>query len=143
MEAEAALRDADSPADLATNRNMRAMMAYRRGEYALAEQLLRENLQIVAVLRDRWTMAYTMTWLAGCAAIQDQHERGARLFGAAEALREVIGMQIHFSPNRALYEQQVDMVRAHLNPTTMATAWAEGRAMPWEHAITYALEDAH
>jgi predicted ATPase len=143
MEAEAALRDADSPADLATNRNMRAMMAYRRGEYALAEQLLRENLKIVALLRDRWTMAYTLTWLAGCATIQGHHERGARLFGAAEALREATGVQIHFSPNRALYEQQVAVVRAQLDATTMATAWAEGRAMTWEHAITYALEDTH
>ena len=138
-EAEAALRDADSPADLATNRNMQAMIAYRRGEHARAEALLHENLAIVTALRDTWTMAYSLTWLAATAAIQGQPVRAARLFGAAEALREAMGTAIHFSSNRALYEQMVATARAALPSATFDALWAAGRAMTLEHAVAYAL----
>ncbi len=139
-EAAAALRDADSPADLATNRNMLAMIAYRRGEYRLAEELLHENLEMVAVLRDLWTVAYSLTWLAGTAAVQGQPVRAVRLFGAAEALREVMGIRIHFSANRELYEQQVATARAALPESAFHALWAEGRAMSVEAAVAYALE---
>jgi tetratricopeptide (TPR) repeat protein len=140
-EAETALRDADSPADLAANRNMLAMIAYRRGEYALIETLLRESLAILGVLRDTWTMAYTLTWLAGVAAMRRQGERAAKLFGAAEVLREAAGSMIQFSPNRVLYEQQVATVRAQLGEAPLAACWAEGRAMTLDQAIAYALEE--
>ena len=140
-EAETALRDADSPADLDINRDMLAMIAYRRGDYRLAEGLLHESLELAVVLRDMWTMAYSLTWLAGTAAAQDQPLRAARLFGAAEALREAMGMTIHFSADRALYEQQVATVQAQLGEATLAASWAEGRAMTLEQAVAYALED--
>ena len=95
------------------------------------------------VLHDRWTMAHTLTWLASCAAGQGHVLRGVRLFGAAEAVREATGVQIPFAADRALYEQHVAAARAQLDPATFAAAWANGRAMPWEQAITAALEEGN
>jgi tetratricopeptide (TPR) repeat protein len=138
-DAEAALRDAGLPADLATSHDLRAMIAYRRGEYALAEDLLHESLELAAVFHDRRTVAYSLTWLAGTAAVQGQPERAARLWGAAEAQREAIGMVNHFSANRVLYEEQVATARTSLPGATFDALWEEGRAMTLEQAIAYAL----
>jgi tetratricopeptide (TPR) repeat protein len=138
-DAEAALRDAGLPAGLATGHDMRAMIAYRRGDYALAEDLLLEALELAAVFHDRWTVAYGLTWLAGTAAVQGQPERAARLWGAAEALREATGMMIDFSANRTLYEEQVAVARTNLPAPTLDALWAEGRALTLEEAIAYAL----
>ncbi len=66
-------------------------------------------------------------------------QRAARLFGAAEALREAIATPL--SPvDRSAQEQAVANVRAHLDVATFAAAWAEGRAMTLEQATSYALD---
>jgi tetratricopeptide (TPR) repeat protein len=77
--------------------------------------------------------------LAGVAAAQEQPERAARLFGAAEALREVIGEPLA-PAYRAAHERDVAAVRALLGDATFEAAWAEGRSMTLEQAIAYALE---
>ena len=41
---------------------------------------------------------------------------------------------------RADYERRVAAVRARLGEAAFATVWAEGRAMPVEQAIAFALE---
>ncbi len=139
-QAEAALREAESPWDLATNRNMSATLAYRRGEYATAEALLREGSELLAPLRDTWPIAYTLAWLAGVAATGGRALRAARLFGAAQPLREATGATIQFEPDRILHEQQFAAARAQLDPATFAAAWEEGRAMGLEQAVAYPLE---
>jgi len=48
---------------------------------------------------------------------------------------------IRLSPlRRAEYDRTVEGIRAHLDQATFAQAWAQGRAMPLEQAIAYALE---
>jgi len=51
-----------------------------------------------------------------------------------------MGVMIDFFANRVLYEQQVATTRAGLPPPTFDALWAEGRAMPLEQAIAYALD---
>ncbi len=114
-EAEVALREAASPWDLAINRNMASTVAYERGEYETTEALLRESFELLAPLRDRWTIAYNLTLLAGVAATRGQALRAARLFGAAQSLRETTGATIQFEPNRLLHEQQVATARSQLD----------------------------
>ena len=74
--------------------------------------------------------------LAGEAA---QPQRAARLFGAAAALRERIGIPIP-AVERADYDAAVAQARAQLDPAAFDAAWAEGLAMNWEQATAYALE---
>jgi DNA-binding CsgD family transcriptional regulator len=84
------------------------------------------------------------TCLEGLAAIAGTRraaDRAARLFGAAEAIREALGAPL-FSPNRPWLDRDVTAVRAQLDPAVFAAAWAEGRAMPFDEAIAYALSEA-
>ena len=65
----------------------------------------------------------------------------ARLFGAAQALRERSGQSL--GPDMILrHDPALAAVRQRLTPETFATAWNEGRAMSLEQAIAYALEQA-
>src|SRR5262249_38941927 len=65
--------------------------------------------------------------------------RGARLFGAAEALREVIGIPLH-AGEQGSHDHDLHWLREVLGDEALAAGWAEGRAMPLEEAVAYALE---
>jgi hypothetical protein len=85
--------------------------------------------------------------LARVAAAREQKERAARLFGAAEALREAAGAPFPSGARagtqpaeRAAVEQHVATVRTALGSEAFAAAWAAGRAMTLDEAVAYALE---
>jgi tetratricopeptide (TPR) repeat protein len=64
---------------------------------------------------------------------------GARLFGAAEALREGTGRVI-LSYDRAEHERCVRLAREALGEAAFEAAWAEGRALSLDQACALALE---
>ena len=66
--------------------------------------------------------------------------RSARLSGAAEALREVIGSELEIM-ERFNYDRIVPTVRTQLGENAFAAAWAAGRALSLEQAIAEALGD--
>jgi DNA-binding CsgD family transcriptional regulator len=68
--------------------------------------------------------------------------RAARLFGAADALREAIGARL-FPQERPAYDRAVDSARAGLGEEAFAAAWAEGRVFSLEEAVNLAPSDAH
>jgi hypothetical protein len=71
-------------------------------------------------------------------AAREDAERAARLWGAAEALRERLGAPL--PPNeRAEYEREVAAVRQALGAEGFAVAWAAGRSLTEEQAGAYAL----
>jgi non-specific serine/threonine protein kinase len=76
--------------------------------------------------------------LAGVAAAQARPARAARLLGAAEALREAIGAPTP-PAGRAAHEREVAALRAALDGEAYAAAWADGRALPLERAVDYAM----
>ena len=86
-------------------------------------------------------MAWSLEYLARVAGGLGQPERAARLFGAAEALREAIGAPLPPS-GRDDHEREVAAARAHLDEHAFVQALAEGQAMSLEQAIAYALEGA-
>ena len=65
----------------------------------------------------------------------------ARLFGAAEALREAIQAPMS-STDCGDHEIQVAELRAAMGEETLTATWGEGRAMPVERAIELALREA-
>src|SRR5205085_9681097 len=72
--------------------------------------------------------------LADIVARQGERVWAARLWGAAEALRETIGTPLP-PVERDTYERSVAAVRTQLGEKAFATAWAEGRAMTPEQAF--------
>ena len=85
-------------------------------------------------------MAGCLAGLAQVAGAAGDAEGAARLFGAAEALRQAIGAPIH-PPESALYESCIEAVRCRLGRQAFEAAWAEGRALSLEQAVAFALEE--
>ncbi len=80
-----------------------------------------------------------MTGLAKVAGLQGFAQRAARLWGAAEGLREVMGTPLS-SPELAEYERDVAATSTQIDEALWQAAWQEGRTMSLEQAIDYALE---
>jgi len=139
-EGEVVARERADVFTLAVNLNTQATITQLRGDDARTADLLRESVGLLATLRDTWSLLYGVFGLAGVAARQGNPGRAARLFGAAEALREKTGAVPAFPATQALYERDLASVRAQLDTETFEAAWVEGRAMSTEQAVEYALE---
>jgi len=108
-----------------------------QGDYERAIQACQEALTVSQDLGHKNGLAFSLEAMAGIAGAQGQAERAAKLFGAAEALREVIGAPL--PPGfRALYERVMVTARAHLGEAAFAETWAQGRAMTLEQALAEA-----
>ncbi len=109
--------------------------AYARASAHFTESLTRFQEQLYSD-----GIAFTLEGLAALAAAQGHAVHAARLFGAAEAHRELITSPMA-TCDRILYDRNVAIARTQLDETGFAAAWAEGRAMTLEQAIAYALEE--
>jgi predicted ATPase/DNA-binding SARP family transcriptional activator/DNA-binding CsgD family transcriptional regulator len=120
--------------------NQLGVAAYRRGDHERAEALLRESLRVHHNLGDRWRISSVLEGLAEVACTRGHLERTARLFGAAETLRETIAAPIP-PCERADHDRNVSVARAGLGEEVFARARARGRAMTLDVALQYALSD--
>jgi hypothetical protein len=74
------------------------------------------------------------------AILEEEPQRAAKLFGAAEAIREATG-------HKPTDEEQVEeakfmsRLRSMLSEAEFSALWAEGRALTMEQAIAFALAD--
>ncbi len=114
------------------------ILAYYQGDFGGARSLLEESLAIKQDLGDKLGIAECLAVLAEVASSRGQMEQAARLFGAAEALREILGAPRPRS-QRAGVERHVTGVRAALGQEAFAAAWAAGRAMTLSEAVADAL----
>jgi len=111
-----------------------------QGNYEQAHSLQAQSLAIFRELGDRKAMIERLEEMARLATALGQLERAARLWGAGESLRKVIGTPL--PPfERASYDLQVAGVRAALVQETFESAWEAGSAMSLEEAVAYALEE--
>jgi hypothetical protein len=114
-------------------------VARSQGNYEGARALYEESLGIFRPTGEQRGIAAVLEGLAGIAAAADQAERAARLFGAAAALRAAIATPL--APGeRADYDRYVAATHAALGEEAFAAAWAAGRALSVDQAITFALE---
>jgi predicted ATPase/class 3 adenylate cyclase/DNA-binding NarL/FixJ family response regulator len=75
--------------------------------------------------------------LATLAGHADSHREAARLFGAADAMRQRTGL-VRYKVYDADYDVAVAAVRAALGDNDFESAWAEGSALSTDEAIAYA-----
>jgi tetratricopeptide (TPR) repeat protein len=115
-------------------------VAQDQRRYDQARSIHAESLELCRELGSQRSIALCLEKLAGVAGAQGQPERAARLLGAAEALRQASQAPMG-APDRADYEHFVAAARAGLDEASFAAAWAQGRAMTLEQAVTYALEE--
>ena len=100
-----------------------------------------ESLTLAQSLDDKQGIAASLDQFAELACRAGQFERAAQLFGAAEVLREVSKRPLA-PQNRSDYDRAVAAARDELGEATFIAAWAAGRALPLEQAMTEALESA-
>ena len=104
------------------------------GDNARSQSLYEEGLAMARKEGNRQTVAFGLEGLARVVAVQGEVSWAARLWGAAETLRETIGAPI--APReRPAYESGVTAARAQLGEQPFATVWAEGRLMTAEQAL--------
>ena len=116
-------------------------VAHELGEHEHARELFAESVDICRQLGEKRVMALCLEGLAMIAGARDDGGRAARLWGAAEALREAIGMPLPPS-KRPWQEREISAARSRTDDTAWTEAWWVGRNMPLERAIEYALDAA-
>jgi predicted ATPase/DNA-binding CsgD family transcriptional regulator len=111
-----------------------ASVGARLGEFAAAHVLYEESVAIARKVGSKWLIPFCLEGLADVAAVQGEPTWAARLWGAAEALRDAIGAPLP-PVYYADYDRSVVAVRSSLGEKAFATAWAEGRNMTPEQAL--------
>jgi predicted ATPase/DNA-binding SARP family transcriptional activator/DNA-binding CsgD family transcriptional regulator len=114
--------------------------ALLQGDYERARTSYRESLMLCKELGEKMIAAESLEGLACVVGSKGEAERAARLFGAAEALREAVGYQ-HAPEEGALREPYLATTRSRLDERVWEAAWAEGRGMSMEQAVEYALSE--
>jgi non-specific serine/threonine protein kinase len=116
------------------------MVARHQQDWVWAKASLGEAVRVAGEKGARLEIAQCLEGLAGMATGQRQPRRAARLFGAAEALRETIGAQ-QPAGAREEYVRDVEATRAQLDDRAFSAAWATGRSLRLEQAMAYALAE--
>jgi predicted ATPase/DNA-binding NarL/FixJ family response regulator len=107
-----------------------------------AQSHLRVSLLAGRDLQVPRVIAESLERLACVAAARSQPTeaiRAARLFGAAEALREAIATP-RFAGDQQVVERYESSLRSRGNGKPPANAWQEGRTAPVDRVIAYALD---
>ena len=118
------------------------IVAFERGEFGAARALHDESLAIMQEIGDTKGIAYSLEELAAVVAAFGNSQRAARVFGAAERLREEIGSPLP-PIDRPRYDRRVAAARAALgDDAAFDRAWRDGRELTLEQAVELAQEEA-
>ncbi|MEB4211732.1 LuxR family transcriptional regulator [Mycobacterium sp. 94-17] len=116
----------------------RARVAITQGEPDQAEHDAHDALGYAAEMRAFLGISDTLECLAALAPPDARsHREAARLFGAAQAIRQHMGV-VRFKIWDAGYEASVEALRDAMGDNDFDSAWAEGAALSTEEAIAYA-----
>jgi len=115
-----------------------AHLAIQQGDDIAAAAWYRHALAIWRDLQDTHNLAMALEGLAWAVGAQGRAEEAARLLGAAEPLRELVGTALlpHW---RADHDRARAAAQAALGKRAFAAALARGRAMTVEQAIAFGL----
>jgi DNA-binding CsgD family transcriptional regulator len=115
----------------------RARVAIAQGELGQAERDAHDALTVAADLHAHSGVPDILECLADLGVRADGHREAARLFGAAEAMRQRIGV-VRFKIYDAEYENSLAALRDAMGEEDFAAAWAEGTALSTDESIAYA-----
>jgi hypothetical protein len=115
-------------------------IARKQHELALAHTHYRDSLKILQGLGRKRHIPDVLRGLALLALVEGHVERAARLLAAEEGQRERMRTPPAFFSRRER-EEGMTSIRATLGEHS-TQVWAEGRAMTFEQAISYALQSS-
>ena len=108
------------------------------GNYSNARNTYRETIKVFQDLGNRPAVAHQLECFAMIAIVGEELQRAAKLFGAAEAIREVTGHK-RTDEEEAEEAQFMSQLRSMLPAAEFNALWAEGKSMTMEQAIRFAL----
>jgi hypothetical protein len=129
-----------SKISVATEHRLRALMAREAGDHGRAVALLRQRLALYYSIGSKSYIILGMEELAAAASMPGFADYAARLWGAAERVRETLGHLRATTIERRLFERSVPSIRSAIGEASLVAAWAEGRAMTLDQAVTYAVD---
>ncbi len=110
------------------------------GDQERAKGWHEEHLRLSQELGNKLIATESLEGLACAVGTKGETERAAKLFGAAQGLREAVGYQKSLS-ERAVQEPYLVASRSRLEEAAWEAAFAEGRTMELEEAVEYALSE--
>jgi predicted ATPase/DNA-binding CsgD family transcriptional regulator/DNA-binding XRE family transcriptional regulator len=119
-----------------------ARVAAEQGDDAAARAMYEESLALFRQIDDTAGMAFCLQGWGALVARQGELVWATRLWGAAETLSAVSSPQRfslpveHAAYERTDFERIVSIVRTQLGADAFANAWAEGRTMTPEQALS-------
>ena len=125
------------PWDLVAAQHQLALLDRASGDSAAAEDRHHRALAIEVEYGFRGVAADTLEALGSLAAAGDSHAEGARLFGAAAALREATG-QLRWTLDQPAYDGDLVQLRTELGDDAFSQMWKEGAALTLSEAAAYA-----
>jgi predicted ATPase len=111
-----------------------------QSDHQRAARFFGEALKLNSELGEKWLSADCLDGLARVASVQGSPVRAARLWGAAKASSQGIGA-LAAPLDQTAYDRHVVSARAQLDEEVFDAAWVEGRSLPFEEAVAYALAD--
>jgi predicted ATPase len=108
------------------------------GDHEAAGPLLKESIMISREIGSRWDLCDLFEESGRGLVGRGRPMEATRLFGAATALRELLGTPLP-AGERTRYERSVELAREALGEDAFRTAWDEGLAMDHARAVDYAL----
>jgi tetratricopeptide (TPR) repeat protein len=115
-------------------------LACKEGDYTASQSCLTECLRLCLALGEKRFTFFALGGFGALATAQGQPERATRLYGASAALSAAIGVPLT-AHRRKEADRDLATLRATLGEAVFDSAWSAGRALSWEQAIEYALED--
>jgi predicted ATPase/class 3 adenylate cyclase len=110
----------------------RSSVALEDGQLEDARRFAIESLAIAAPAHDRDNACWALE-LAGCALVSADSERAARLLGAADELRALLGGSLT-GLELTQHERALSLLSSSLAPEALEASWQVGRKLPLEDA---------
>ena len=115
-------------------------LARDRGNWTRALSLYMEALAVDRTDQAKRIVIEIIESVATVAAHANHPERSAVLLGAAEGLRDRLGLRYRPPRNRSSLERTIEATRLGLSTETYAAAWQIGRDLPEDEAIAAARD---
>jgi predicted ATPase/DNA-binding CsgD family transcriptional regulator len=117
------------------------LTAQATGDHDEAGERYHAALEIYLALGYREGVAEALEALGMLAGMGHRSARAARLLGAGERLRELVGAPIPFAHEKVEHDRVVDQVRSELGDEPFAVHWGIGRSLAMDEAVAYAVQD--
>ncbi len=127
----------DRPGHAVRALTTRARVALAQDQPQQAEEFAHQALGRTAESEAYLGLPEILECLAGLATRAGSHIESARLFGAADAIRQRLGV-VRFKIHDSAYDASVALLREAMDEKDFGAAWAEGAALSTEEAIAYA-----